>query len=424
MADDAPVELKIEALRMWRGILVAEEARVDSGEAAKAMAEKLSITTSKKICGDQDSDASLVGSVLSQRSEQLYDFTRNKNATVRYVSVDLIGQLLRQGLVNPMETVPHLFAILGDTQAPETREIALQLLARESEKRPDVLRQRFRAGIIHAFEFQKHVFQNTSALIQSKQGKIDTVFDRVFADSIRPSRVQRHGLYKSLLSLFDKESSNRLELLGFAAQVLSHLPYSVASDPLFIIHHISQMTTLRGPQVMERFASLLRPHGIIIDELDPSISDDALEKVALTKAPSKTKLVSKLFKNGNCDLGTFSRICLDACAVLVLFQIKFHLKKMYNLSEIRCIEYTPEVKDRGSEKCFINQDGRVLFDAKIAKFCRRNGVGIDIDAVLRLYADFKKEMRNNEGLGKEHGEEPSIAHVQPENQKRKRQAHL
>lgn len=55
--------------------------------------------------------------------------------------IDLIGHLLRQGLINPMATVPHLLAVQGDVKSPATRLLALKLLINEGEKRPDMLRE-------------------------------------------------------------------------------------------------------------------------------------------------------------------------------------------------------------------------------------------------------------------------------------------
>lgn len=105
------------------------------------MAAKKNITVSKKISGDQDGDACISGSVLTNHATRLYEMTLISDNKIRYHLVDLIGHLLRQGLINPMETVPYLLALQGDVKCPQTRSLALKLLVSEGEKRPDMLRK-------------------------------------------------------------------------------------------------------------------------------------------------------------------------------------------------------------------------------------------------------------------------------------------
>ena len=61
------------------------------------------ITLSKRISGDQDSDATLVGGVVAHHASRLYQLSTEPNERIRFATIDLIAQLLRQGLLNPME---------------------------------------------------------------------------------------------------------------------------------------------------------------------------------------------------------------------------------------------------------------------------------------------------------------------------------
>lgn len=136
MSPDSPLELQMESLRCWRDISLAEEKRIDSGEAKKKMDSKDNITTSKKISGDQDGDSTLVGGVLTKQSPRLFQMTQAKEDGLRITSLELLGQLLRQGLVNPNEAVPFLLALQGDVENANVRNFALALLIAEGEKRP------------------------------------------------------------------------------------------------------------------------------------------------------------------------------------------------------------------------------------------------------------------------------------------------
>lgn len=139
--EETPPSVQIESLRCWRDILISEEKRIDSGAAKAKMEAQKNVTLSKRIGGDQDGDSTISGSVLTKHSERLYALTLSKDEKVRHMIIDLIGHLLRQGLINPMETVPHLLAVQGDVKCPSTRALALKLLQTEGEKRPDMLRE-------------------------------------------------------------------------------------------------------------------------------------------------------------------------------------------------------------------------------------------------------------------------------------------
>jgi cohesin loading factor subunit SCC2 len=226
------------------------------------------ITLNKQISGDQDGDATLIGGVLTQHAERLFEMTASQDDKVRLATVDLLGQLLRQGLLNPMDAVPHLFALQGDIRQPQNRSLSLKLLITEAEKRPDMIRQRVCAGVKQAYIFQRAVYPaqvDPTAVVRRKSSKtseIESIFSDAFVECIRTSKKQRHGLYLNLLSLFDIEDHSHhpsspgnsrapldLPLLSFAAEVLAHLPYNTAGDPLFLIHHISSVAALQGAQV-------------------------------------------------------------------------------------------------------------------------------------------------------------------------------
>lgn len=141
ISEAAPASVQIESLRCWRDILLAEEKRIESGAAKQKMQAQKDATLSKRISGDQDGDSCISGSVLTKHADRLYELTLSKDEKVRHMIIDLIGNLLRQGLINPMATVPYLLAVQGDVKSPSTRSLALKLLVNEGEKRPDMLRE-------------------------------------------------------------------------------------------------------------------------------------------------------------------------------------------------------------------------------------------------------------------------------------------
>lgn len=415
MDDAAGIPLQLEALECWRSILVAEERRIESGRADAKMDADGNITISKRIAGDQDGDATLFGGVLTSHADRLYEMIHAKSPVIRQSTLELLGLLLRQGLVNPNEAVPHLLALQGDVDNKPIRSLALGLLMTEADKRPDTLRQRICAGVKQAYKFQRSVYPQkaqVSAIVQKgKSGEIASIFDSVFKECIMSNRKQRLSLYKSLLGLFDLEetSSTRrnsksskatkpvpkdLALLSFAAQILAHLPYNSAGDPLYIVHTITSIMTLQGLQALDRFASFLRSYGLSSsDELEEAnLEEDALELAARNKFPSRTQHAQPL-SSQEFDMSGFVDLCRDGAALTLLLRLKNFLCSSYNLSASRILTYDPSAKERLCEKGLSRPDFDAPFDGSVDAVVVKSEHSVDKDALIRGYAEFRRMMR-------------------------------
>jgi cohesin loading factor subunit SCC2 len=424
MSDNSMPEIQLQALRSWREILLAEEDRVASGEAKAKMEANANVTLSKKIQGDQDSDATLVGGVLSQHANRLFQLTACRNPLIRFAAVELLGHLLRQGLINPMQAVPFLFGLQGDVESPNIRSFALKLLTIESEKRPEMIRQRVNAGIKQAYRFQRHVYPNqeVTAVIQTQNGDklvIDSMFSSVFKDCIRSSTKNKTGLFRNLLSLFEIDESNdakkkekgttaveMIPLLSFVSQVLAHLPYNSVNDPLFLIYHMQGQVALQGQQLVDKLTAFLQSQGVpsvtVHDELNTQ--EDALEIAATKKHPSRSKEASAVSK-ADFELGQFVDMCAQASAFVLLLRLKSFLRTAYNISEARCLEYSPDAKERNWDKISSSPNFPSVFDARIKSFFRSEPQSkkasvkhmssreISRDALIKQYAEFRALMR-------------------------------
>lgn len=397
------------------------------------MDSKKSITLSKKISGDQDADATLFGGVLTSHASRLFQMTQSKERALRFAALDLVGHLLRQGQVNPNETVAFLLALQGDVEEDDIRSLALQLLMTEGEKRPDMLRQRVCAGVQQAYLFQKSVYPNlreVSALVQvNYHGTplMECVFSRVFQECIRSIKKQRHGLFRNLLSLFDKKSKvdsqemtprkrkqkiaegpsflEDLPMLCFTSQVLAYLPYSVSSDPLYIIHVITSNLALRGPGLLDRLAGFLRPYGLASSDVmdESNVEADSIEKASKRNRPSRAKELCNLL-NPDFDQITFSELCAEAGALLLMLRLKTFLRKVYNLSEARCIAYSPDKKDTVADRTIVKQSS-TKFQSSLPMIIRQKDE--EMDGMILQYSEFRQLMRAETHMGSKLEEDDS-----------------
>lgn len=435
MADGAAVPLQLEALSCWCNILKVctllvfafvfptvdthklnalsrqtEEERIDGGLARVKMESDENLSLTKRISGDQDGDATLFGGVLTNHAGRLFDLTRSKESSIRLAVLKVIGTLLRQGLVNPNEAIPYLFAMQGDTENSQIRALSFEYLSIEGEKRPDTLRRRICAGVKHACEFQRLISndkKHASAIILVQEGKktsIQCVFSRVFKECISSNRKQRQGFLKNLISLFrlssaplqdkSKTGTEDLLLFSFASQILAHLEYTIAEDPLFVIHQISSTVALQGTDTLYRMTTLLREVGLVSsDQYGDDLQDvDQLEKASMTRFPSRTKEASAL-SLPQFQLNAFADLCRKGVALSLLLRLKLFLRDAYNLSNTRCLEYDPNNTERDADRSATKIEFCTPFDASVHQsFVNKSGRP-DKDALIRHYAAFRKLMR-------------------------------
>jgi cohesin loading factor subunit SCC2 len=415
MASTSPEPLQRESLRCWRDLLLAEESRVESGEAKARMDSRKNITVSKKISGDQDADATLFGGILTNHASRLFQMTKSREKRIRFAAVDLIGHLLRQGQLNPNEATPHLLALQGDVEE-SIRGNALKFLKLEGEKRPDMLRQRLCAGVKQAYLFQASIYpdlEEVSALIMvRKDGNLqkECVFSSVYRNCIARNKKQRRGLFRNLLSVFDPQNLKKsqtkkvdssmatLKLLSYTSQVLAYLPYNVASDPLYIIYYISSNIALQGADLLDNFAAFLRPYGLAsTDELDEvNAEEDELEMAAKSDSLHPAKYVPSLSKwKSQFDKLGFSKLCSEAGCLIMLLRLKTFLRETYNLSETRCLGFNPDKKEIG-EKPILKSSTSSIFDSKLPTYSKihNDESGDLLDAMIIQYAEFRRLMRS------------------------------
>jgi hypothetical protein len=92
------------------------------------------------------------------------------------------------------------------------------------------------------------------------------------------------------------------------------------------------------------------------------------------------------------DMRGFLELCSEAAALILLLRLKSFLRKLYNLSETRCLEYDPTSKDKIGEKGISKADLSKPFDASIP-MAMHTQKAVDKDALIRQYAEFRILMR-------------------------------
>jgi hypothetical protein len=219
----------------------------------------------------------------------------------------------------------------------------------------------------------------------------ETIFDAVIKESaIQNKRSSREGLLRGIISLFEKdpdsENTNidQLPLLAFASEILAHLPYTALNDPLLVIYHSSCIAALDGQSIIHQFAELLGG-----DSCDPNTGEDDLERA--TKKGNFDPKDFGLKSKKKVDL--FSQLCINACRILPLLQLKHFLRKAYNISEARMMEYVPSEKERVYEKGVSISDSTPAFSCNFDPILD-NEQKINWGTASKVYTSFRLLMRD------------------------------
>ena len=129
------------------------------------MSTSTGISTSKKVQGpiELDSDATIAGFVLQQHLTRLLSFFTSSRGITRHSALTLIGTLLRQGMLCPLDVIGHIIALLGETEMIEIKQDALLILQLEDEKYSSFLDNRVIEGVELSYYFRSKLMLKNKA---------------------------------------------------------------------------------------------------------------------------------------------------------------------------------------------------------------------------------------------------------------------
>ncbi|CAM9784024.1 unnamed protein product, partial [Chrysoparadoxa australica] len=411
-------EVLLQALHLFTDILVAEEERVESGAARERMAVA-GVSIAARVQGDQDAESSVAGGVAQLHVEHILLCLFHEWEDIREVAVGLLGVMLRQGLVNPLDVVPHLTALQGETE-PEIKAEATRQLLTEDEKGRDFMRSRLMDGVFTALVFQKSVLGAPRPVAMVDKANT-SVFGSLYSVCMRPSRSLRYSCLRQFLGMFEEAKAGEiqrylqqakhriggacngttekrvrgtgrsqaldLEVLSYLTSTLAHLPYEVQEEPLFLIFHINRLLSLQGAHCAEKLKGMLRRRGVAIpahdsdddDEVDDKDDDSAAGNVTATKGKR-----SGISDEQEHDLMVQCSVAASFC---LLLRLKHFLKQVHGLSDSRCQTYNPSDGSKATERA-LNRSGTdeiPLFDATTTHQCSTSeGMVSQLEELCRL----------------------------------------
>jgi len=213
----APVRL--QALKSLREVLLAEETRVESG-AARARMMQAGVSVRQRVKGDQDAEASIVGGVIQEHLDSIKHLLFDRDDQLRTAALGILSVLHRQGLVNPLQTLPALVALQADPFSAIRAHAYRQLLI-EHEKHPEFLPARILEGVSLSYTFQRRILSGRarggtgeliSAVVSSGGGEggwegRQSFLGPVYSTCLRQNRKHRYSFLRNLLALFEEKTA-------------------------------------------------------------------------------------------------------------------------------------------------------------------------------------------------------------------------
>jgi hypothetical protein len=379
-------------LQSLKSMMLSEEARLESSALKETMAEAgQKLKAQRRAPTESDSDFTPAGFVLQDHLPRFIEFLTHSNIDIRMSSLELLGTLLRQGMLCPLDVMCPLIALQGDRDY-KIRKDALKILQGEEQKHPNFFDNRLLDGVDMAYEVQATSFGQVSAVDEDGV----SIFNALYTSSISGDRRRRTeficGLLKKCLSfcmrvndvltqvngivdlLSLKEAAAALDRVAFYTTTLALLQYEIIDEPLLVVYWIGRNLPIASTLLTSIIKSTLTtsgsnvriegdmqgpaegavPLGYNKDGRTTSKSKVAMNEDGLifnqsvyqmwvrTATPEDQKTVAtKLL------LGCVSWRCLDG-----LIRLKSYLKMLYAISDDKCISFAPDDKVGGEKaKC-------------------------------------------------------------------------
>ncbi|KAH6937282.1 hypothetical protein HPB50_026283 [Hyalomma asiaticum] len=368
----ASAAARVQVLKNLTAYLMEEEAKMIRRDAEWS---KLSKGENLKEMGDVSSG--MASTVVQVYLKDILGAAAHPDQVVRRAALQVLQLVLGQGLVHPVQMVPHL-ACLGSDDDKLLRTKADQLLQDLEKKYPGFVQMKALAGMRLSFEM--HRTSQLGSLVRGYRCQDAPVSRNGFLYSVlRATRQSRRAFLLALLKLFDEQARVPLAELLYVADNIVYFPYQVQDEPLFIMHHIDVLLSVSGSNLLQSFREALLPRvGATRTEEDDEEDDDDLDA-----------LVARLPN----DLEPLQESMQAAQGCILLLFVKQTLKDTYGFTDSRIQQYSPNEAAKTYEKA-LNRRSGVRFNPEPTVQFLKSGDEEQTsgEELCRRYLDFKQLM--------------------------------
>lgn len=372
---DQSFEVHMTLMKSLTKMMISEEARLESTALELSMTEA-GERVKQHAPTESDSDFTPAGFVLQTYLPVFVDFLSHSNLDIRTSSLKLIGTLLRQGMLCPLDAISPLISLQGDEDY-SIRILSMKILDEEVRKHPNFFDNRLLEGIEATFDRQWKMSGQANPYTEDGV----SLFSALYTTSIVTDRRRREaficGLLKKCLNfcveLNDGLNSNKvqwttlksayeatlnLEKASFVSTTVALLPFELADEVHLLVHWIGRHVSITSALLINHMKTLFDRIGA-----KPRVEGGMQappEGRKVSKSAGKAKVAALddglLFDPQHLlnarlseeELGSISsKLLLGAIAWRCnecLLRLKSHIKSLYSLSEEKCQTFSPDDK--------------------------------------------------------------------------------
>jgi hypothetical protein len=370
-----------------RQMLTNEEAALEKRATLKQLQDSgVQLVDRNLVLGpaDSDSDSSIAGFVIQQHLHLLTRFFSHPSSPLRLLTLELLGSLLRQGMVCPLDALASLIMLQCDRDV-EIRREALHLLVIQDERHPTFLDNRLREGVEAAFDFQNTIYGDIQTCYSAQvAAEAIPYFGELYIACIQPNKKRSQGFIQSLLrkcALLSQSCSissnnsldhisnelnshiNSLAMNDYLASVLSSLPFVQLDEVLYLLSQIHRTVPYDMNVIMNELKTSILSHNIaaLADDINmpppptsTSKSGKKRSRAALTASAEQELIADPTRFTDYCSSQSQETLlqCFSSMLALVsqlrckesLIRLKAFLKLIYGLNDERCQAFDANAK--------------------------------------------------------------------------------
>ena len=333
--------IKQQVLKSLSEVLVDEERKNMQGAGITAAAGR----TGKKFTDTADDskvktdEMGLSGGLMQRYLPQLLTLSHDTHATVRFDALNLIRVILRQGLVHPIECVPHIVALEGDKNS-RVRTQAGKIITYLDEKHHGLLLLRSVQGVAKSYEFQRRVFGEGSAFVDQENTQTAAGPICAFAPLyllLRGKKAERNQFVSNLLSKMTDAIKDCNDTAAAAAAADGgggggDMPALDLNFVSYIATVLSSLPYAKKDEVMAVLSSLIRSINLHGDPLEESL-EEAMTAAASAADASDAETNDKITSASAHLLRPLQHKCTAATAVCMLVHLKRYIQTCYGISD-------------------------------------------------------------------------------------------
>ncbi|PMB71125.1 Protein rad9 [Beauveria bassiana] len=326
--DQIPM-LETMILRSFKEFLMGEERRSEASSQAAVAGGKRELT----IMGGTNFDD--VASATTQRF--LKDFTRialSSQDEYAFLAMEVLGSINRQGLTHPKETGVALITL--ETSAnKKIAELAFTEHRSLHEKHETVLEREYVKAVQSAFNYQRDIVKDAhGATTDPFQAKLHLLMEVL---KISKMRNKQRFLEKLCYQVdFDLNKLNaksgvpqQVAFARFIVDNLTYFDYHTMGEVHTTVNTIEKIVTTTGATVAQAIESEIFNMRMDLDA--PTATEEASgdaegEPADLAEAP---------VVGANVDSARFRQLASASVILLLLWEARTHLRKLYNMGTSR-----------------------------------------------------------------------------------------